>query len=190
MAGILGLGPTKYRVFSITDVNGCPGDTASGSVLLSYRNSPIATISGTDSICPGQPTNLTVTLTSGIPPWSYSYMRDGQYVGTINVPTNYTHILQVSQPGVYTLSEVTDPSGTGCGTGQASIFALTPPTATISGTDTICEHTTGYLSVALTGTAPWKFSYTRNLADSTTVQNVIASPRICARYESRNLQTL
>ena len=91
--------------------------------------------------------------------------------------SSYTYILQVTQPGVYTLESVTDPIGTGCGTGQATIVALTPPTANLSGSATICEHTSGNLNVTLTGTAPWKFSYTRNLVDSTAVQNVLVSPK-------------
>jgi hypothetical protein len=178
LAHILGTGPTRYRVVSITDANGCAGDTASGSAWLSYRSSPLARITGGDTICPGTSINLNVALTSGTGPWSFTYERNGANPVTVpNIGTN-SYTFPVTQAGSYTITAVTDQIGTGCGLGKADIVYHTPPTATLSGTATICDHTTTNLSVALTGNSPWKFGYDRNLTlDSTVVQNVTSSPR-------------
>ncbi|MBN2481446.1 MAG: cadherin-like domain-containing protein [Bacteroidales bacterium] len=54
---------------------------------------------------------------------------------------------------------------------------ITVPTADISGSATICEHTTATIPVALTGNSPWKFSYRRVGSDTTEVLNVQSSPR-------------
>ncbi|HEX2394134.1 MAG TPA: Ig-like domain-containing protein, partial [Bacteroidales bacterium] len=175
---IIGSGPTRHRVVAITDANGCAGDTTSGSAWLSYKTSPIAVISGSDSICPGEPARLSVILTSGTTPWSFSYQRNGVHAGTYANITNTSQTISVTQSGIYTLSAVTDPGGNGCGSGKALIAAHTTPTATISGTATICEHTSANLQVNLTGKSPWKFGYHRNMTfDSTVVENVLTSPR-------------
>lgn len=49
-------------------------------------------------------------------------------------------------------------------------------TAVISGNATICAHETAMLNVALTGEAPWKFSYRRNSGNPVEVPNVPSSP--------------
>jgi VCBS repeat-containing protein len=183
-ASILG-GPTRYRVISITDANGCAGDTASGSAWLSYRTSPLARITGGDTICSGTSINLNVALTAGTAPWSFTYVRNGVNPVTVpNISTN-SYTFPATQSGTYTITTVTDHVGTGCGLGKADVVYFTPPTATISGTATICDHTSTNLTVALTGKAPWKFGYDRNLTlDSIQVQNVLTSPRSVSVYKA------
>lgn len=176
-ARIIGDGPTRHRVIAITDKNGCAGDTASGSAWLKYTLSPIATITGSDSICPGESAKITVTLTSGIPNWSFTYQRDNASPVTIAGITTATRSFTVTQPGTYKIIDVRDTTEqSGCGTGQAIIAYNVLPSAALSGTATICEHTTTPLNVSLTGNSPWKFYYTRNLGDSVLVQNVSSSP--------------
>ncbi|HLO58356.1 MAG TPA: tandem-95 repeat protein [Bacteroidales bacterium] len=183
-ASILG-GPTRYRVVAITDANGCPGDTASGSAWLSYRTSPLARITGSDTICSGTSVNLNVALTEGTVPWSFTYVRNGVNPVTVNNINTNSYTFPVTQSGTYTITTVTDHVGSGCGLGIAEIVYYTPPTATISGTATICDHTTTNLTVTLTGKAPWKFGYDRNVTlDSTIVQNVLTSPRSVSVYKA------
>ena len=52
-----------YRITSLYDQY-CTGDTVAGygTATLSYISSPKATISGTDTICPGDTATLTVLL--------------------------------------------------------------------------------------------------------------------------------
>ncbi len=176
---IIGPGPTRHRVVAISDANNCPGDTTSGSAWLRYKTSPVAVISGTDSICPGETALISVRLTSGTKPWSFTYQRNGVNAGTYANITGDVQTFTVSQQGTYTLSVVSDSSGSGCGTGQAVISHYTLPTASISGTATICEHTSTNLNVTLTGKSPWRFGFHRNFnQDSTEIENVVSNPRM------------
>ena len=45
------------------------------------------------------------------------------------------------------------------------------PTATLSGTQTICSGQTANLNIALTGTAPWTVVYNDGVSDKTQVIN-------------------
>jgi hypothetical protein len=171
--------PTRHRVVSITDGNDCPGDTASGSAWISYKASPIATISGTDTICPGSPAIITVTLDAGTAPWSFTYLRNGSTPTQVTGINTSSYTLTVNQIGTYTISEVRDATpSVGCGSGEASIVAYTPPTAVISGNINICEHTSGNLSVALTGKPQWRYSYKFNGGAPVEVLNVGTSPNL------------
>jgi hypothetical protein len=177
-ARVIGAAPTSHRVFSITDANGCPGDTASGSAWVSYKaSSPMAIISGIDSICPGESATLIkVTLTTGTPDWGFTYLRNG--ANPVTIPKSIsgnTYVLNVTNTGTYTLSGVSDQVCTGRVSGTGEVRAYAVPTALLSGTATICEHTSANLHVALTGKAPWRFSYKLG-SDTTEVLNVLTSP--------------
>ncbi len=151
-ARVIGSGPTMHRVVSIIDANGCPGDTASGKAWLSYKTSPKAVISGSDSICPGTTATLNIALT-GTAPWSITYLRDGANPITISNISTSPYKLNVTNTGTYSLSDVKDINNlSGCVSGSADIRLHTVPTAVLSGTATVCEHTAANLNVALTGT--------------------------------------
>ncbi|MBN1791511.1 MAG: Omp28-related outer membrane protein, partial [Bacteroidales bacterium] len=169
---------TLYRIKSLTDANNCPGDTTgSGTVRIYYKPSPVASISGIDSICPGGTGNLQVFLT-GTAPWSITHLRNGANPTTITNITNRNYILQVPDVGTYTLSRVQDAVCSGKTSGRGIVRSYIVPTATISGSAAICEYTSANLNVVLTGTAPWKFKYRRNAETSVEIPNVSASPRI------------
>ncbi|MBN1789682.1 MAG: tandem-95 repeat protein [Bacteroidales bacterium] len=171
---------TLYRIKSLTDVNGCPGDTAgTGTARITYKVSPTAVISGIDSICPDETANLQVVLT-GTGPFSITYLRNGANPTVINGINGLNYTLQVTQTGTYTLSRVQDALCTGKTSGTGIVRSHSFPTAILSGTTTICEHTSANLTVALTGAAPWKFSYRRNTDTPIEVPNVLASPRTVA----------
>ncbi len=171
---------TLYRIKSLTDVNGCPGDTAgTGTARITYKVSPTAVLSGIDSICPGETASLQVVL-AGTGPFSITYLRNGANPTVINNITGLNYTLQVTQTGTYTLSRVQDALCTGKTSGTGIVRAHIFPTAVISGNATICEHASANLNVALTGTAPWKFSYRRNTDTPVEIPNVLTSPRTVA----------
>ncbi len=178
---------TRYRIIDIRDVNDCPGDTASGSVWVSYKTSPTATISGVDTICPGETANLTVTINAGaVLPWSFKYLRDGANLEVVSNIQTYSHTLPVTSAGTYTLASVEDQSCTGKVSGTAYVRQHTIPTAVISGTQTICEHTTTNLTVTLTGSAPWKYSYKLNAGTPVEVPNVTTPTSNFSAYQAGN----
>ena len=171
---------TRHRVYAITDGNNCVGDTTgSGSAWVRYKDSPTAVISGIDTICPGVKTTKILIDFTGTGPWDIRYRRNSGSPVAINGITKMSdYVLEVTQAGTYTLVSVFD-HGVDCSgkvSGTGLVRSTTVPTATISGTTTICEHTTTNLNVTLTGTSPWKFVYTRNAGDSIEIPNVQASP--------------
>jgi hypothetical protein len=174
-ARIIGASPTPYRMVSISDSH-CTGDTAnSGTARVYYLPSPTALISGTDTICPGETGTLQVDLT-GTGPWSITYLRNGANPTIVSNITTLSYALSVTGGGTYTLSRVEDSQCTGKVSGTGKIVQYTVPTATLTGTATICEHTNASLNVALTGTSPWKYSYRLNGGTPTEVVNVLTSP--------------
>ncbi|MBN1416062.1 MAG: T9SS type A sorting domain-containing protein [Bacteroidales bacterium] len=166
----------NYTVASLYD-QFCTGDTTgSGTAVITEITSPKAVLSGVDTTCPGDTATLRVQLT-GIAPFSITYLRNGIYVETIDDILESDYALKVVGNGIYTLSEVTDQIRNGCVSGTATVVHYAVPTATISGTGSICEHTEANLRVTLTGAAPWTFSYHRGTEVPSTIENVTSSPR-------------
>jgi hypothetical protein len=165
-----------YKIISLNDQY-CTGDTVAGfgTATLSYISSPKATISGTDTICPGDTATLGVML-EGTAPFSITYLVNGANAKTISNITQTDYVLKVKGEGIYTLSAVYDHVRSGCVSGIGAVVFYPMPTAAISGTGTICEHTSTNLRVTLTGTAPWTYSYHLNAEEPVTVPGVAVSP--------------
>ncbi len=166
----------QYKIVSLSD-RYCTGDTVSGfgTATVSYITSPLATLSGTDTVCPGDTARLNVSLT-GTAPWSITYLRNGLNPQTVNNITQPNYTLKVVGDGTYTLLAVSDAIRSGCVSGSGKVVHRTVPTANITGVATICEHTTYGIRVTLTGTQPWNFSYHRGSEPGTQITDVAASP--------------
>ncbi|MBI5916328.1 MAG: gliding motility-associated C-terminal domain-containing protein [Bacteroidetes bacterium] len=124
---------------------------------------PTATISGSGAICQGsgQTVNLTISLT-GTGPWDVTYTNGGPPV-TINITTS-PHTLTVNQPGTYTLTGLTVAGSncTGTVSGSAVVTQNPSPTATLSGSGSICQGSGQQvpLTINFTGTAQWTVDWT------------------------------
>ncbi len=164
-----------YRIKSISDSH-CAGDTTgSGTVTVSYKESPQAMISGIDTICPGDTAYLTVVLNSGYAPWKFTYTVNGLNPTTISNITQTTYTLKVFNAGLYTLVSVEDTSCTGQTTGLGEVIYYSSPTADLSGGGLMCEGTSTNLLVELSGTAPWNYIYRLTndyITDTIPVNNV------------------
>jgi hypothetical protein len=171
----------RYRIIALSDKN-CNGDTiGSGSVVITYLDSPHATISGTDTICPGDTATITVTLDEGTVPWRFTYTVDGINPVTITGITQTTYTLKGLTVGLYELTAVEDAICTGRTEGSAHVSYRSLPTAHLSGGGAMCEGTATNIIVTLTGISPWNFTCRELTPVSDTsipVNNVLTSPKM------------
>jgi hypothetical protein len=171
----------RYRIIALSDKN-CNGDTiGSGSVVITYLDSPHATISGTDTICPGDTASITVTLDEGTVPWRFTYTVDELNPVTISGITETTYTLEGLSGGLYELTGVEDAVCTGRTEGSANVYYRSLPTAHLTGGGAMCEGTATNVIVELTGISPWNFTYRELTPVSDTsipVNNVLTSPRM------------
>jgi gliding motility-associated-like protein len=142
------LDPTRYGVTTFT---------------ITVNAIPTATISGTTTVCEGDVAAITFTGTPGA---DVTYLiNPGATVSTIALAT--TGSATITQPftsnTTYTLISVETPS-TGCSQligGLAAVTVNPLPTATISGTTTVCQGATSPVVTftGANGTAPYTFTY-------------------------------
>ncbi|MEP7169436.1 MAG: hypothetical protein ABI855_08720, partial [Bacteroidota bacterium] len=149
---------TNYSLVNVSNAN-CPG-TVSGASTVTVNVLPTAQITGTQTICAGQPANLTFTFT-GTGPWHYTYLANGIPVGNFIANTSPTVIaVNPNAATTYTLAAtVSDANCTGNASGSAIVSVTPLPTAQISGTATVCAGTATNLTINFTGTAPFTYSY-------------------------------
>lgn len=126
-------------------------------VPVVFNELPSATISGTGLVCPGEVVDIQVTLT-GTGPWDFSYSVGGDEEPPIFTSDN-EYTISTTQPGSYTLVEVSDSNclGTVSGVVQVSNYAI--PTATIGGDGDVCENSNDGPVVEFTGQPPYTFTY-------------------------------
>jgi hypothetical protein len=166
-----------YRIISLYDKY-CTGDTVAGygTAVLSYISTPLATLSGKDTTCPGDTAVLQVKL-EGTGPFSITYLRNGADAKTIRNITQQKYMLKVVGDGTYTLSVVSDKIRSGCVSGSGIVTIRAIPAATIAGTGNTCQYGTTNLKITLAGTPPWSFSYRRNSEAPAVVSPVASSPK-------------
>ena len=170
----------SYTLISVEDVaTGC-GQPQTGTATVTINPMPDATIAGTIVVCQNdaQPQiTFTGTNSSGEYVFTYSLNGDapesvttsGSNTATVNVPTNI--------PGTFTyeLIHVHDPA-TGCGQdiNETQVVTVNPlPTATISGTVTVCQGDAAPVitftgSNALPG-SEYEFTYSLNGGPNQTI---------------------
>jgi gliding motility-associated-like protein len=161
-----------------TDANGCIG---SDMVDVTIIPLPTATIAGAITVCQNDPSpTITFTGANGTAPYTFTYNING---GTNQTITSVGAIATITAPtgtvGIddYNLVSVSESSATGCAQAQAGTAAVTVnelPTATISGTATVCQNDAGPIITftGANGTAPYTFTYNINGGANQTVTSV------------------
>ncbi|MCD4791677.1 MAG: C10 family peptidase, partial [Bacteroidales bacterium] len=159
-----------YEITALSDVN-CTGSDFSGEATVIVNDLPTAILSGGETICSGETTDITVNLT-GTAPWDITY-TDG--TNTFNETTSDNpFVFAVSESGTYEITALSDVNCTGSDfSGEATVIVNDLPTAILSGGETICSGETTDITVNLTGTAPWDITYTdgTNTFNETTSDN-------------------
>ena len=170
---------TVVELVSATGGTGCSGSVTQ-TITINVAPLPTATISGTINVCQNS-TNPLVTFTgaSGVQPYTFTYTVNGGAPQTVTSPAG-SNIATVSAPTTtvgtttYTLvsvQNVASPNCTQVQTGSVTVTVRALPTATISGTASVCQNTTEPM-VTFTGaggTAPYTFTYDLDGGASQTV---------------------
>lgn len=167
---------TYSMVGNVTDAGGC-SVAGSGSATITVNAPPSnATISGTTSICSGSSTNLVVTITGGVGPFTIT-IDNG--VGVIN---NYASGASIPvSPLVnttYHVTAVTDANGCAAQAlaGSAIITVKPSPTsAVLSGTATTCATPTNLIVTITGGTSPYSVTINNGVG---TINNYVSGTAI------------
>ena len=158
---------------SVREVNAAGCITDHTPLAVSVRPQPTAVISNSGTVCAENTFPINISLT-GTAPWSVTYAISG--VSQVPIPIGATPFtLTATSSGTYTIVTVTDANGcTGPGIGSAVVNYYPTPSATISGTTEMCAGNSTTITISLTGTAPYTFTYAGG-ATPVTVNNFASS---------------
>lgn len=163
------VGTFNYNLISVSDVSSTACSQAQvGIATVTVNPLPTATIAGTVVICQNTaaPT-ITFTGANGTAPYTFTYNINGGANQTIvSAGVTATVSAPTGAPGTfnYNLVSVSDASSTGCSQAQVGIATVTVnpfPTATISGTATVCQNGAAptITFTGANGTSPYTFTY-------------------------------
>ncbi len=157
--------PTNYTL-TLTDF--CQ-NSISDSILVNIQAIPTATLSGDVDYCEGQ-ADITLPLTfTGSPPWSFTYIIDGDSAILVDNVFDTDFRLPVNQAGRYELIEFTDAAcqGQALGMGLVTDIGMELTYEVIA--PTCPESEDGNISLMITGgEMPYDISW------STIVDNLLA----------------
>lgn len=147
---------TSYRISDLT--GGCPGGQNLDTVTVTIVPLPSVSLSGNQTICPGQAAQLSFVL-SGNPPYTLQY-NDGQMT--------YTHTGITQSPWIYSVSPQTARTYTpvsvtttcpGPISGQAIVDIHPALHVNLSGNQIACQGQIISFPVSANQTGSWSFSY-------------------------------
>jgi hypothetical protein len=189
-------GATGTFIYSLVSVQesgatAC-SNAASGSVTITVKQLPTASISGTAAVCQNAAgPSVTLTGSGGTAPYTFIYKINGGANQTITTSSgnSITIAAPTSSVGtfVYALVSVQESSANACSNAAAGAATITinpVPAATVAGTVQVCQNATSPL-ITFTGsnaTAPYTFTYKINGGANQTITTssgnaiTIASP--------------
>ncbi|MCC6723395.1 MAG: hypothetical protein IT258_02715, partial [Saprospiraceae bacterium] len=150
------LGPgTWTATYTFTDANGCTG---SDQLTFQIDTGVSASIASAGPFCPTDGIQLLTAMPAG-----------GTWGGAANTLGQFNP--SVLGPGVYTVTYAAAATGNCASNAQIAITVNAAPSATISGSGTICEGSgqAVLISVAASGNGPLTVNYTINGATPTTL---------------------
>ena len=168
---------TTYAVTSF--LNGCTSYGVDGTtyVTVTVNKRPLVTASPA-TICSDDTSNIplssAVVGTETSTTFAWTVVQTGVTGATLgsgnSIAQKLTTTGATSGTAVYTIT----PTSKGClGTAKTITVTVNPrPTANIGPNQTICYGGTGTFSIALTGKAPWTFTYTNGTTPTTVTTSV------------------
>lgn len=158
---------SSTTTYYVDATNGACTSASRTAVTATVNSEPIISNVVTDSSCGSGTVNLSATTSAGNIKW-YDASTGGNLLNTGNAysPT-------ISSSTTYYLEA---DNGTCTSASRTAITAVVNnlPTASIGNNTTVCTGTSGVISVNLTGTAPWSFTYGKS-AVNTPVSGINAS---------------
>lgn len=158
----------NYTITSVTDNIGCNTTAVSPAQTLTVNALPTAALSGAASICAGQSTDLSVTLT-GPGPWIVATSVNGAPGANLNVAASpFSWTVSPVQNSDYCITSVTDANGcvqTYTNTVCQTVTVNPLPTASIGGNGTVCDGDAFNFQVSFTGASPWSYTMTTPTGD-------------------------
>ncbi|PZO26802.1 MAG: hypothetical protein DCF13_13030, partial [Flavobacteriaceae bacterium] len=169
------LGTDGQEIFIRMEENTDPTRFGTTSFFLNVNPLPTVAISGTTTVCEGD--NATITFT-GTPNALVDFNVNGGVTQTIDLgATGIASIASIFTVNTtFNLINVTNPT-TNCSqliSGSATVTVRDLPTATISGSTTVCEGDTNPV-ITFTGAdgiAPYTFTYTDPTGATQTIQTI------------------
>ena len=172
-----------YALVSVKDASpqAC-AQAQNGNATVTVNPLPTATIAGTTAVCKNDNApSITFTGASATPPYTFTYSINSGPNQTISatggvsvnltVPTNsasvYTYsLINIMESSISTCSQTQN--------GGATVTVNPLPTATITGTTTVCKNATapGVTFTGASATAPYTFTYTVNGVTQPTVASI------------------
>ena len=178
--------PGTYTLASVTTANmGCPTGIVTGTAVVTANPLPTAAISGSATVCQNAASPvLTFTGSGATAPYTFTYKVNGGPNQTISTVTGNSVTLPVptgvAGTFVYQLVSVQDGGTTACTQPQAgsSTVVVNPlPSATISGTATVCQDAPSQpvTFTGTTGTPPYTFTYNINGGSNQTIATTVGN---------------
>jgi PKD repeat protein len=162
---------TLGGTISVREANAAGCITNHNPLPVTVRPLPTAIISNSGTVCAEDTHPINISLT-GTAPWSVIYAINGVSQPAIIVAAS-PYTLNATSAGNYTITGVTDANGcSNTGIGNATVSFYPVPTATISGTTSVCAGQSATITISLTGSAPYDLTYT----DGTTSVTVTDHP--------------
>lgn len=139
--------PGTYVVTnSIASSGSCTGDAQSFSVTINAGIT--AAVSGGGEVCQSSTATLPVNIDlTGTGPWDFTY-SNGTTSTTVNAQTTSPYVINATQSGTYTVTNVSNANCSATGTGTASVIFNQNPVVTVSPVAALCTNGT---AVNLTG---------------------------------------
>ena len=161
--------------FTITPTaNSCAGTAITATVLVNPTPNVVATPS-TQTICSGA-TITPVALSSNVSGTTYNWTRNNTAFVTgiaASGSGNITGVLTNTTNAPVTVTFTITPTANSCaGTVNTATVTVNPrPTSVISGDQTVCAGQSSNISIALTGSNPWTFTYSDGTTPVTVTGN-------------------